>query len=328
MVHDSRFAPKAANDGVGSRVPRRIKLTLGVMSRLLVVMGLLGAMAVAAPAVALEPICSSPAVIFCEDFETTTLPGRWADGYNSALHQIATTQAHQGTHALQVTWPQGSDGGWLTTWLTATGAVPTVATAGYEHLFVRAFWKRDATWRCWPASLACGKMIAQYGLQTGTNGPFNSWSGFGQAGTTPSGSDWYYSSLVTLTTPANETFSLYTYYPEMTSQYGEFAQAAVQMPLDQWVCVEHELQTNTPGQHDGFERIYINGALVKEVMGRRFRDTTNLQTGAVQLTFSGSGANVPTQHEYVDDIVVSRQRVGCDPSVSTRPSNPTNVQVK
>ncbi len=299
---------------------------MGVMARALIMISLFGAAAIATPVMALEPICSSPAVIFCEDFETT-LPGRWADGYSPALHQIVTTQVHQGTHALQVTWPQGGDGGWLTTWLTATGAVPTVATAGYAHLFVRAFWKREATWQCWPASLACGKMIAQYGLQSGLSGPFNPWSGFGKAGVRPSGSDFYYSALVTLTTPVNETYSLYTYHPEMAPGFGEFNQSALQMSLNQWVCVEHELQANTPGQHDGYERIYINGVLAKEVTGRRFRDTSNLQTGAVQLTFSGSGINVPTQHEYVDDVVVSTQRIGCGPSVGTAPSIPTNVQV-
>jgi hypothetical protein len=301
---------------------------MGVMARVAIVIDLFGAVAIATPVMALEPICSSPAVIFCEDFEATTLPGRWADGYNPALHQIVTTQAHSGTKALQVTWPQGQDGGWLTTWLgTQNGQTPSVPWQAYDHVFVRAFWRREATWQCWPASLACGKMIAQYGLQTGMSGPFNPWSGFGQAGVTPKGTDWYYSALITTTTPVSETFTIYTYYPEMTSHFGEFNSSSVQMPLDQWACVEHELQVNTPGQHDGVERIYINGVLAKEVTGRRFRDTSNLQTGAVQLTFSGSGINVPTQHEYVDDIVVSKQRIGCGIGVGTVPSDPTNVQV-
>jgi hypothetical protein len=107
---------------------------------------------------------------------------------------------------------------------------------------------------------------------------------------------------MTLTVPTTETLSLYIYYPDMTTQYGEYGQSPLQMPLDQWVCVEHELQVNTPGQNDGVERLYIDGALVKQITGRRFRDTTNLQTGAVQLTFSGAGDNVPPQREYVDDI--------------------------
>ena len=33
-----------------------------------------------------EPICSTPAAIFCEDFENVVLPGIWEDGYNPSLH--------------------------------------------------------------------------------------------------------------------------------------------------------------------------------------------------------------------------------------------------
>ena len=58
------------------------------MTRLLIVIVLFGAGGIAAPVMALEPICSSAGVLFCEDWETTTLPGRWADGYNPAQHQI------------------------------------------------------------------------------------------------------------------------------------------------------------------------------------------------------------------------------------------------
>ena len=60
-----------------------------------------------------EPICATPGIIFCEDWEgTSPLPGQWADGYNDTLQSITTTAAnvYQGTHALETLWPGGSAG--------------------------------------------------------------------------------------------------------------------------------------------------------------------------------------------------------------------------
>ena len=301
---------------------------MSVMARLLILIGLFGAVAIATPVMALEPICSTPAVVFCEDWEAGALPGRWADGYDPSRHQIVTS-GYQGSRSLQVTWPAGGEGGWLTSWFTPTGVWPSSPTAGYDHVFVRLYWRRAANWQCWPSSNACGKMIAQYGLQTGMSGPFNPWSGFGKAGVCPSGSDFYYSAVVTATTPSPETFALYAYYPEMTPcpGWGIDFYSSMQMPLDQWVCLEQEVQANTPGQHDGLQRMWVNGTLAREVTGLRWRDTMNVQQGALQLTFSGSGANLPMQQEWIDNIVVSTQRVGCGIGVGTVPSNPTNVQV-
>src|SRR5262245_8826271 len=75
-----------------------------------------------------EPVCGTPAAIFCEDFETGTLPGIWEDGYQPLLHSLTTTSANvfRGQRALQATYSAGSDGGgWLTKWFMP----------GYEHTY-------------------------------------------------------------------------------------------------------------------------------------------------------------------------------------------------
>src|SRR4029450_4404453 len=68
-----------------------------------------------------EPICSTPAVIFCDDFESDILPGVWQDGYNPAVHAITSDLAnvYKGTKALEATYPAGSDGKWVTHALSA-----------------------------------------------------------------------------------------------------------------------------------------------------------------------------------------------------------------
>jgi hypothetical protein len=302
---------------------------MGLVARLLIVIGLFGAVAIATPVRALEPICSNPATIFCEDWETTTLPGRWADGYRSNTQQIVTTEHYSGSRALQVTLPPGdAGGGWLTSWLTPTGAVPSGPFQGYAHTFVRYYWKHAANWQCMNG--LCGKMIALYGLQTGTSGPFNPWSGFGQANVCPNGTDYFYAGVASVEPPTRD-YILYTYYPDMPcvggASYGQYFHANAPVPLDQWNCVEQEVLLNTPGQRDGLQRLWVNGTLVVEVLGMRWRDTTNVQSGALQLTFSvANPLSVPLNY-WADNIVVSTQRIGCGSGTSAVPSNPTNVQL-
>jgi hypothetical protein len=70
------------------------------------------------------------------------------------------------------------------------------------------------------------------------------------------------------------------------------------------------VQANTPGQHDGLQRFWVNDVLQREVLGMRWRDTTNLQLGAAVLSFSLSPAQV--QKYWIDNIVVATQRIGCN----------------
>ena len=64
-----------------------------------------------------EAICGNLTVIFCEDFENDNLR-KWQDGYDPNRHTITTdpTNVYQGQKALEVTYPAGADGGWLTRW--------------------------------------------------------------------------------------------------------------------------------------------------------------------------------------------------------------------
>jgi hypothetical protein len=265
-----------------------------------------------------EPICSSPSVIFCDDFENAVLPGIWEDGYNPLLHSITNVSAnvYRGQNALQATYLGGSSGaGWLTKWFMP----------GYDHTFARLYLKLESNWQCAPG--ACGKIMAFYG-----NRHDNQWSGFGQAGVCPSGTEWYYAGIATvLPTPGN--FIFYSYYPGMPTQpdgitcWGTNTQftppTAIQPGV--WTCLEFEVQANTPGSLDGFERVWVNGTFMGEVLSMRWRDTTNLQTNAFQLTFSASPA--VTSHMWIDNIVVSTQRIGCL-SAGVQPSLPTNLSVR
>jgi hypothetical protein len=66
---------------------------------------------------------------------------------------------------------------------------------------------------------------------------------------------------------------------------------------------------NTPGQSNGNQRLWIDGALRGAWSGLRFRSSSVLRLNAVQLTFSRSTAEASTaQKLWVDNLVVSTRR--------------------
>ncbi|MFO0773805.1 MAG: hypothetical protein U0172_03960 [Nitrospiraceae bacterium] len=265
-----------------------------------------------------ESICSLPSTIFCDDFERATLE-RWEDGYNPSLHSLRTDPASPlpGNQALRATYPPGADGGWLTRWFMP----------GYDHVYGRLYVKFENGWTC---GANCTKIFALYG-----NRIDNQWSAFGKAGIRPNGKDFFYSALVTTNTfrkPDPGELIFYSYFPEMT-QSGDgnywgnhFYQADPReaMQSGRWYCLELELQANTPGQHDGYQRMWIDGTPKGEVQGMRWRDTTDLRINAFQLSFSGPVYT--TQYLWIDQVVVSQTRVGCLVGDSGAPAPPTGLK--
>jgi hypothetical protein len=253
---------------------------------------------------AAEAICGHPAVIFCDDFESGNF-SQWQDGYKPDRHTITSdpTNVFQGTKALQVHYPQGFDGGWLARWFMP----------GYDDVYVRLYVKWESNWR----NTASGgdKTVGLYG-----NRIDNHWSGFGKAGIKPTGTDFFLGMVTSLSwhtrsNPGEMIF--YSYYPDMEKApdgmyWGSFFfQNAPRtgMKPGQWYCLEYELRVNTPGMRDGSQKMWIDGQLKGEVNNMRWRDTTDLRINAVQLSFSGGGPK--TQHKWIDNVVVSTQKIGC-----------------
>jgi hypothetical protein len=278
----------------------------------------------ASPASAAEQACAT--AIFCEDAETLTLPGRWIDGAQPTITVTANTaQVFSGSKAIQANLP-GADGGWLGTFFTPTGNAAPSGTPGYDHIYARMYAKLSANWVC--VGPSCGKFMVFYGAQSGISGPYNPYSGNGKAGVIPNGSDYYYAGVAMVAPSVPREIALYEYYPEQLDHSGFSGDAivgspTVQIPVDRWTCIEQELLANTPGQHDGLQRVWVNDTLVVQHAGMRWRDTLNLQTLQFQLSFSLTPPQ--TQQYWVDNVVVSTQRIGC--STATAPGVPTGVTV-
>src|SRR6266700_589685 len=89
--------------------------------------------------------------LFADDFESGTLSA-WQDGVDPTRQQVVTdpTFAQSGSHYLDVTYPAGADGGWLTHFFMP----------GYDSAYV-SYWVRFPT--NWQGGT---KLIAFYGSRT------------------------------------------------------------------------------------------------------------------------------------------------------------------
>jgi hypothetical protein len=272
------------------------------------------------PVSAAEAICSQPAVIFCDDFESGNLK-LWQDGYDPARHTVITSKSpdvYQGTRALEVLYPEGDDGGWLTRWFMP----------GHDDVYVRLYAKWESHWQ--NSSNGGDKTVGLYG-----NRIDNQWSGFGKAGIKPTGTDFFLGMLTSRNwdmKPDPGEMIFYSYFPAMTPApdgmyWGtHFLQDQPRIGIQpgQWYCLELELKANTPGLPDGYQKMWINGQFKGQVTGMRWRDTTDLRINAVQLSFSGAGPQ--TERKWIDAVVVSTQRIGC--LAANPPSPPTGLIVR
>jgi hypothetical protein len=236
-------------------------------------------------------------LVFAEDFESGTL-AKWSDGVDRSRFDVATDPAiaQSGSRYLAVTYPAGSDGGWLTRFLMP----------GYEELYVSYYVRFPRAW-------AGGtKLVAIHGAPQDDR-----WSPFGKAGVCPTGDDFLTAMLVVQ--PAG-SMRFYTYYPAMAREpdgvtcWGRFGDGreTYRPPLavsrDEWHRIELLVSLNTPGQSNGRQTFWIDGVERGTWIGLGFRDSTALRLNSVQLTFSVSGGVPQTQQLYVDNLIVRSGR--------------------
>ncbi|HEY7565814.1 MAG TPA: S-layer homology domain-containing protein [Acidimicrobiia bacterium] len=141
------------------------------------------------------------------------------------------------------------------------------------------------------------------------------WSAHGQAGIVPNGTDFFLTAVdpeQSHSNPALGPLEFYTYYPDMSCCFGNtFEQAEPRTPLvaGAWQEVIVEVETGTPGQADGAQRLWINGELKVEVEGIRWRDTADLRLNEVAFVNYMPGP-LQTQHIWIDNVLVTTEFPG------------------
>ena len=238
--------------------------------------------------------------IFSETFESGTLSA-WDDGVDPSRHRVVTdaTLAHAGTRALEVSYPANDTGGWLTRFFMP----------GYDSVYVRLFVRLAPDW------VGGSKLLLLRGSRTD-----NQWSAFGVAGQCPGGTDFFATNIMLQDNGNPGTLTFYTYFPEMAREpdgvtcWGRFGDGQHEQyypPLTlargSWQQLEFWVKLNTPAQHDGGQRMWVNGVLRGEWGSLMYRTSSILRLNSMSLELSSPTASVPRKL-WIDDILVTTAR--------------------
>jgi hypothetical protein len=236
-------------------------------------------------------------VIFSDDFESGTM-SKWQDGVNAAKHRVVT---EAGNRHLEVTYPSGEEGGWLTRFFMP----------GYDELYVRYDVKFDAAWQ------GGTKLLNLRGARTD-----NQWSAHGNAGKCPDGNQWFATNIVMMGQQDPGPIRFYAYWPGMPKEnegvtcWGRLSGIGTtnymnESPISKgaWHRVEFSVKLNTPGQANGEQRVWVDGVLRGEWTGLVLRNTNMLKLNSLTLELSKmDGSESVTRRMYVDNVVVAPRR--------------------
>jgi hypothetical protein len=261
-------------------------------------------------------IAKDPAVFFADDFESGDLR-KWDD--MSGTITVVSAEPHAGRFCASAEMHRGKDhGGEAKKWFMPGGDV----------VFARFYVKFSADYQ-----------YCHHFVWLAANQADNKWSAFGKAGLKPDGT--YYSTgmepwFAWGRNPPPGEVNLYTYYldmardPRMDKYWGngffppgpgkgkDAAPDRVIPPLDRWQCWEFMIQANTaPDKADGRQAMWIEGKLIGDFTGIRWRNDLNLKVNCFWLEHYGYDDGDPTrahdkdrQAVWFDDVVVARQYVG------------------
>lgn len=238
--------------------------------------------------------------VLFEGFEANNF-NLWDDRGGTGNQAIVTTTPHSGARALQVTFPIGSDGGWLTKFFLP----------GYDSLYVSEWVRFQAGW------LSGTKLIALYGSRTD-----DQWSATGKAGVCPSGTDFFSLDVVQERTGNPGPTHFYAYFPGMGqsppgsgtcygldgSALGAIYAGPLEILPSGWHHVEFWVVLNTPGQSNLVQRFCVDGVLKGSWSGISVRSSNILRLNAMTISNSIATGSLQTQLMWVDDVLVTRQR--------------------
>ncbi|MCB0344320.1 MAG: hypothetical protein KDD66_04350 [Bdellovibrionales bacterium] len=254
-----------------------------------------------------------PAWLFCDDFESGSL-GSWEDVTDITIAS-GTGKKHNGTYSAQLFYPNGSEGaGWM--WKKALRPDNANNDAQYVRWWQR--WEPGFEWNNGPSGDQKLFMLQALEPQSGW-GQTASWKIYVHlVGQEHSGQG------VLLNEPYFDRF-IWSGGSQWDGQWMGMQQNSTvyRYQTDKWECTEIEVVHNTPGSSDGRVRVWLNDVLAMDRNNIKLRDEA-VSWNALQLNGWYGSPGVPkNQYSWVDQVVVSTERIGC----SHAQSSPKNVQV-
>lgn len=248
-------------------------------------------------------------VIFADDFENGELGAGWDETGNPNQNVLSFADPGAGSglgqRCLRVEAHLGKDnGGGLTKWFEPADTV-----------FIRFYTKFDAQCDYVHHFVT---LRANKGLRGG-----DKWSGFGGAGNKPEGSERFSTAIEPWGDwgryPAPGRWNFYSYWHEMEpSRDGRYwgnsfaPTDAPDIPKEKWICVEFMLKHNTPGQRDGEQAFWIDGALQGHWKGLNWRKTGTLKANALTLEsyITDRWTKNPVNTVSFDSVVIAKSYIG------------------
>jgi hypothetical protein len=257
--------------------------------------------------VTVTPVSSGTVdTLFADGFETGALTdfNRWHDIIGNFTIVTAAGEgitAPAGTKIMKIDVPGGA----------ITHFVSTAATSPHEHIKFSYRMYRKAGY-------------GSGGLRSGMiRGSVTQWGSFGVGGNCPDDPNNVHQQeffALNLTQPSADNWQLrmYNYWLGMqhggpTLCYGTYGLGPGDVPQvtyhdityapaeSQWYLYEVELQLNTPGQSNGWEKVWVNGVLKIEHLNVTYRN--NAATKIWGVTFDVGNTTVGTA--YIDDVLVT-----------------------
>jgi len=261
-------------------------------------------------------IAQDPDVLFADNFESADMK-KWDQQRGRVV--MTENQPNSGRWCVQMPMERGQNhGGDAIKWFMP----------GADAVYARFYVKFSPDYQ-----------YNHHFVWLGANQRTNKWSAFGKAGLKPNGT--YYSSgmepwFAWGKNPPPGEVNLYTYYLDMEpdrkmNKYwgngffppgpgkGKAAgESRVIPPLNQWQCWEFMIQANTaPDKADGQQAMWVDGKLIGEFTGIRWRNDLDLKVNCLWLEHYGYDEGDPTkqywkdsQSVWFDDVVVARRYIG------------------
>lgn len=108
----------------------------------------------------------------------------------------------------------------------------------------------------------------------------------------------------------------YCYHADMPGKYGSHwtwdREGFTGLENNRWYCIEQHVKLNSPGKNDGVLRGWVDGTLVFEKADVRMRDVDSLKIENVWINVyhGGTWTAKENHHLYIDDVAISRSRIG------------------
>jgi hypothetical protein len=261
-------------------------------------------------------IAKDPAVLFQEDFSGDDLR-RWDE--NKGPVSLSKESPHAGAQCVEISMHRGRDtGGHLIKWFPP----------GADTVFARFYVKFSKDYQ-----------YNHHFVWLLANPPEDRWRAFGKAGLKPDGT--YFAAgmepwFAWGKNPPPGEVNLYTYHmdidrdPKMDKYWGngyfppgpgkgrDAGPKRVIPPLGKWQCWEFMLQANSaPDTADGRQAMWVDGDLLGEFTGIRWRNRNDVKINCFWLEHYGYDDGDPTrqywkdtQSVWFDDIVVATDYIG------------------